>query len=546
MPQAEPTGGHRAASARVVATTAARSSASRLASNWKKIILASLIGLILGQIYIRTATPMYASTATLFFDPSAGRINDAIEQHSALIENQVAIITSDGVLKKVVGTLNLVGDAEFASENSPLRKAIIAALIPGSTQGTAFERALSSLKEAVRVSRPKQSYFLEITATTRSPEKSAAVVASIIDAYFADQANTQLEDINRANEHTASRLGELREQVRQAELRADEYKKSNKVQSVEDGGIEEQQLARLSAELDSAKSAPAGSKAQRDQIQAALEAGSENFLQSDIGGTSLIATLREQYAQFSRREASLLATLKTAHPDIIDIRSQMVAVKAQISAEWRRLGAAADSAYDIASYRENELDKQLKKARQQREKHNTAQIRELELEREVSASRELLRSYLARSNEAHEEEVAAPQTRVISRAAPANASSHPMPLVVLAVSAVAGLASGVIWALRQHQVEPSISAAADLANLTGIASVSLIPRLKRPFGSALWRSAVRVGEPSAAPQRCVSAGHSAFAIKSQSARTRRASQYSHVCVSARPCRQFGSNPRRSL
>lgn len=457
--------------------------AQRLLVEWKKIALAAVVGLLLGQIYLWTATPMYSSTASLFVDPRARKIDEIVPggfgPDTTLLESQVSIISSDGVLKQVVEKLKLADDPEFSAEKSLLVSSIIKTLIPGRTPGTPSDRALATLGKILRVSRALKTYVIDIGATTQSAEKSAAIVTAVVDAYFADQTSTKSRDAKQTNELIDARLDELRNQVRNAELRADEYKKANKILTAEGGVINEQQLTRLSAEMIAAKSAATQSKAQRDQIQEAIKSGAEPDVLGEAGQTGLIARLREQYAQVARREASLSSQLQPSHPAIVDVRSQISAVKAQIAAELKRVATAAESTYRIANNRATELESQLDKAKQDLAQQNTAQIRERELEQEVATSRELLQTFLARSKATQEQEnITTTDARVISPAVPANSPSRPLPLFVLAFSLFSGLTAGAIWALRSTASTASVVTAADVIETTGTASLSVIPQLK--------------------------------------------------------------------
>ena len=85
-----------------------------------------------------------------------------------------------------------------------------------------------------------------------------------------------------------SRLEELREQVRLAETRADDYKKANKILTSEGGVVNEQQLTRMNAELVASRAVAAESKARRDQVQAAIKAGAEPDVLGDAGRSGLI------------------------------------------------------------------------------------------------------------------------------------------------------------------------------------------------------------------------------------------------------------------
>ena len=458
--------------------------ARRIASEWKKVALATLAGLLLGQIYLWTATPMYSSTASLFVDPRARKIDEitpgGMGQDTTLLESQVSIISSDGVLKQVVEKLKLADDPEFAAERSPIITGIIETLIPGRSPGTPSDRALATLEKILRVSRALKTYVIDVTATTESPQKSAAIVTAVIDAYFDDQTSTKSREAKQANVLIDARLDELRNQVRQAEMRADQYKKANKILTAEGGVISEQQLTRLAAELVVAKGAATERKAQRDQIQTAIKSGAEPDVIGEAGQTGLIARLREQYAQVARREASLSSQLQPGHPSIVDVRSQLNAVKVQISTELKRVATAAESAHRVAGNRVSELERQLEKAKQDLAQQNTAQIRERELEQEVATSRELLQTFLARSKATQEQEnITTTDARVISPAVPANAPSRPLPLFVLAFGLISGLTAGALWALRDTTSADSIVTAADVVEHAGTSSLSVIPQLKR-------------------------------------------------------------------
>ena len=66
-----------------------------------------------------------------------------------------------------------------------------------------------------------------------------------------------------------SRLGELREQVRRAETRVDEFRKANRILTSEGGTVGEQQLTRINSELINARTQAAEAKARLDEVTAA-------------------------------------------------------------------------------------------------------------------------------------------------------------------------------------------------------------------------------------------------------------------------------------
>lgn len=454
-----------------------------LRRNAQKITLTTLAALMLGVAYLSMATPLYTSSASLFVDPRPRKIDEAVPgglgSDTTLLESQVEIITSDGVLRKVVEKLNLQRNAEFNNEGRSLFRRVAGLFLPGRTPALADELALDSLRKVLKVARAQKTYVLDIAATASSPKLANDISQAVIDAYFSDQMDAKSAEAKRANELLDARLGVLREQVRQAETRADQYKRDNKILTSEGGVVNEQQLTKMSAELVAARAVAAESKARRDQIQAAIKLGAEPDVLADAARSGLLAKLREQYAQVARREASLSTQLQPSHPLMMDVRSQLTAVKGQINAELKRVAATAESEYQVASNREKELAELIEKAKQEVTNLNTAQIRARELDQDASASRELLKQFLSRAKETQQQEsISTPDARVISPPVAPSTPTKPQPIIVLALSLLSGLGLGCAWALRGDKPTILINTTGQLADLTQAGSTSVIPELR--------------------------------------------------------------------
>lgn len=455
----------------------------RLFANKHRLLLAALAALLLGLTYLWLATPMYTANASLFVDPRAKKIDEAVQggigADTTLLESQVAIITSDGVLSKVITKLDLGRNAEFAALPSQVSRTLNAIFVRGNTATEPNERALMALKKALKVTRAQKTYVLDIAATSASPQTAALIAQTVIDAYFEDQTQTKSAEAKRANALIDLRLHELRDAVRLAETRADNYKKANKILTSEGGVVNEQQLTRMNAELVASRGVAAESKARRDQIQAALKAGAEPDVLGDAVRSGLIGKLREQYTQVARREASLSTQLQPGHPLMADVRSQLTAVKTQIAAELKRVASSAESEFQVASNREKELASQIEKAKQEVATLNTAQIRARELDQDVAASRDLLKTYLGRAKETQQQEnISTPDARVISPPVVPTTPSKPLPLLVLALSLLSGLGVGAAWALQGETADATVQTADQFADQTGLSAVSVVPELK--------------------------------------------------------------------
>ena len=252
-----------------------------LRRNLWKIALATLAGTLISLAYLIIATPVYTATASLFVDPrtrkviSEETVPGGMGTDLALVESQVSIITSDTVLKRVVGALNLAEDPEFAPASGmgliTRIKSIFVPQPPSVVDQTA--QAINTLNQNIKVKRAQKTYVVDIDVSASSAVKAQRLAQAVVDAYLADQTAAKTSEAKRANGLIDARLGELREQVRIAETRVDDFKKANRIITSEGGMVAEQQLTRLNSELINARAVEAESQARQEQITSALKSG---------------------------------------------------------------------------------------------------------------------------------------------------------------------------------------------------------------------------------------------------------------------------------
>lgn len=461
-----------------------------LRRNLWRIVLATLAGVILSLAYLSVAKPMYTATASLFVDPRARKIvseeivQGGVASDLALVESQVSILTSDAVLVRVVKDLQLDQNEEYAP---PPRQGLLSRI-----KGLIFAKppapdldpkvqAINTLADSIKVKRAQKTYVVDVDVTASSPVMAQRVAQAVADAYLADQTAAKTTEAKRANALIDARLGELRQQVRDAETRADEFKRANRILTSEGGIITEQQLSKLNTELITARAVAAESKARNDQILSSLkiDPGAESL--PDAVRSGLIQKLREQYSQVARREAALSSQLQPRHPVLVEVRSQLAEVKTQIKAELKRVATAAQAEHQIAENRERELASQLERAKEEVRRTDTAQIKLRELEQEVTASRELLKLFLARAKETQEQQnVSTPDARIITPPSVPAKPSKPLTWLILSLGLIGGLGLGLASALISDHFDTTVRTAGGIAPGLPAHTVASVPMLNAP------------------------------------------------------------------
>lgn len=443
--------------------------------------------LALAVTYLAVTPPTYTSTAALYIEPKSRSLVSTQDQQEVygpdlgLVESQAAIITSDKVLRRAVDKLDLVNDPEFAWQGGkgPLSRLRSAFGIERPAVALA-DQALLSLSRALRVSRAQKTYVVEISASSPSPAKAALLAEAVAQAFLDDQKDAKTGEARQANALIDARLGELKDQVRSAETRIDNFKRANRILYSDGGLVTEQQLTKLNGELITARAAAAESKARHDQILLALSTAEGVGTLPDAVKSSLIQRLREQYSQVARREAALNTQLGPRHPVLVDVRSQLSEVSAQIEIELKRVAEAAKSEYEIATSRERELSRTLERAKDEVSLASTAQIKLRELQQDADASRELLRAFLARAKETQEQaNITTPGGRIISPAAIPTSPSQPLSMLILGLSLIGGLGLGLASALVSDLFDGRVRSAGDVRRVTGLKILAEIPRAGR-------------------------------------------------------------------
>jgi polysaccharide biosynthesis transport protein len=458
-----------------------------LRRNLAPIILTTIASIGLGVAYLALAKPQYTATSAIFLDPRQRKIvtEDVVPSSGndvALFESQVSIIGSDTILRRVVALQKLENDSEFAPASrvgllGSLRERILG---PRPTIDPTL-LAIDSLAKKLRVRRAQNTYVVNVDVTTDSAVKSASIANAILKAYQDDQASARSDIASRANAMIDGRLDELKAQVRSAEIRADEFKRENRLVTSEGGMLNEQQLTKLNTELSAVRGTVATMKAKLDEMQATLRRGVSPESLPEAMTSPVIQRLREQLAGAARREAALGSQLQARHPAMADARAQVLSLRQQINGELQRIATQTQNDYQLAAGREREIVTTLRGIEGEVAATTTSQIKLRELEREADASREVLRAFLARAKETQEQQnLQVTDARIITPAAVPPRPSSPNAPLVLAFAALSGLALSVLRALLSAGMAPQPTSGPRLTlegQLGPLRSVGSLPHL---------------------------------------------------------------------
>jgi uncharacterized protein involved in exopolysaccharide biosynthesis len=393
--------------------------------------------------------PRYTATARLLIDPRELRIveNEIAARDLAgdmvLVESQVEIITSEAVLARVVAAEKLVEDGDFYTAK------------PGGPGGrTPEEIALEALAQATKVTRPENTYILEIAVTAKQPAKAARLANAIAAAYTQDQAAAAADNTLDLSTSIGSRLAELQARLRADEEKVSQFKTEHGVSTPDGRLLLDTRVNDLSTRLSVAVGESAQAKSRYEVMQTAMsQRGDVSSVLSETENTTMVA-LRASLSEAQRRLAELQQILGPRHPRVGAAQAEAERAQRAIRSESERLVAASRDAWRAAQETEQALAASLKQLTDESFVANDRLIELRELERQAQASRLVYESYLVRARETAElGNIGARMARVIAPAAVPDRPAFPPRSLLAAASLVFGLGLGLAAAIVADMLE---------------------------------------------------------------------------------------------
>ncbi|WP_114389275.1 GumC family protein [Notoacmeibacter marinus] len=411
--------------------------------NWLKILIAVLACtalavfavILLPKSYMGEARVIVETGESVFTRPNQ---SDRSALDTEAVESQVALVTSTEVLANVVERLDLAGREEFQPSS----------LLPFSEPDNDI---LSRVSEHVTVYRVANSRVIVIEFKSEDPDLAAAGANAVADEYIAVQARAKADSNASATAWLSPEIDELQKRVREAEAAVAAYRAEKDIPSVRtDGTLASQQLGDLSAELSRVRAEASDAAAQARSVREALSRGEGLDGLPAVLDSPAVQNLQERRAELASDIAELSARLLDNHPRMRGLRSQLSQLDQQIRTEARRAANALASEAETARLREQELSDRISSLKAESARVDEEEVGLRALEREASAQRDLLESYLARYRAAQSRDAGDYQpvdARIFSRATVPTSPVFPKPVPIVAATFVGSLLLAIVAVL---------------------------------------------------------------------------------------------------
>lgn len=455
-----------------------------LRRRWRVVAFTTLVVVGAAALFVLISPTFYTAATQLLIDPRDRRILGTEVMAAStgadptLVESQLRIITSDAVLGRVVAALKLDADAEFVSSTYRTESAAMRTT-----------RAIATLRRRLTVSRAERTYVIDVSASAHKPEAAKALADAVANAYLTDQAEANRAMTRRATEALTSRLSQQRANLREAEDRAQAYRKARGIVLAQGALLSEQELGDFNRRLVQARVRAEDAQARYNEIHRRAASGGVN----EVLGSTVVTGLRAQLAEITRREAELANTLGDRHPALVEVRAQAANTRRLISQETSRIAQSAASELMVARQNEQMISREFDALTGRSQSDNSALIELRDLEREVDAARKLYEAFLNRAKQtAEQEQIATSGARILAPAAMPLNASYPPAFLVLLIALVVGAGLGSTAALVGEQIDNTVRSPEELRALARLDVFSALGEPRRWRAGGLPRNAIAV------------------------------------------------------
>jgi succinoglycan biosynthesis transport protein ExoP len=474
---------------------------------WPAVAKTAAATLALAIVYLVLAPARYTAEFMILVDPrevevlkadpaAADRLVD-----SGLIDSQVEILKSDGVLLQVARNLDLAGDPEFTGPHGVAGwaifnvKAMLASWLPQGAEPpeTQLEKELATvaiLGRDMKVKRVGLTHVIQVDYRGYDAGKAAKIAAAIADAYRLGELDARYKAAETAGSWLRQRIREVAEQASEADSAVQNYKAEHDIVDTSRGLITEQRLADVNSQLAAASAATSEAKARLDRILEIEDSPLENAAVADALHSDVVNRLRAQYLDLEAREADYAARFGGDHAAVATIHGQKVQVQGAARDELHRIAQSTRSDYAIALAREQSLKSSLQALIDAAARSNQAQGELRNLESAAQSYRDLYETMLRKAEEAsREQSFPIASDRLITPPSAPREPSWPKPLIVIGGGAALGLFLGAGLALAGEALGNTFRTPDDVRDYAGLECLGILPLVR--LSRATRRTAAR-------------------------------------------------------
>lgn len=458
--------------------------------------------LALGLIYSFTATPLYTAQSTLkigSYEPvlATGKIEDILQQHSresGYFDTHVQELSSFSLADQVLrdprinalvrgsqGSFfqRLFGanpkDEELLSDTGLIEVVSSTQRFSGDGIGRLDYQAsygeIRSYLGLIKVSPVRRTSLANIEVSHKDPKMAAYVANKHATEYINWVRYKRIEQQSRGLAFLRAQANELRQKVSDLERELADYAETHEIIALNaDENITVQKMSQLNRQLTEATGKRIRLENEYREAKAALSSNSAGIDDSSV------QSMRSALGNLQAERQLLSTKFTSSYPRIVQIDAQIANLNESIQDQRAQIVAGLGVRAQAAAEEEQNLKEELEQQKSLAFELSQRQVDYNVLNRELSASRQLLQNILAQINETSiAVESNTSNVSLVDPAVTPESPSFPRKKLILAGALVLGLFIGVMLALLLNHFDNSVRTLDDLINATRKPALGLIP-----------------------------------------------------------------------
>ena len=435
----------------------------------KLIAAAGAVGLA-SYVVLSLLTPKYASQAQIEIvskglgNPFESR-RDAgapemvsVRMDKEAIGTHVRALQSSDLALKVSAELDLAARPEFNSalvKRGPFGELLRLIGLVGPRAGESVDdRVLNAYYDALRAYQVKDTRGITIEFRSEDPKLAAQAANKLAELYRDDLSLRTVLESKDARAKLGPQIKKLAEEVADAEAEVTRFRGQA---NIFDGGrdrtgLNEQELAELTAELTRVATARAEAEARAKTARAMMARGGGETL-PDVQKSALVPRIVEQRVRVERQIAELSATLLPAHPRMKQLNAELAGLNRQIRAEVEKIVDGLERDANTAALREEGIARRIGEAKKRvvNAGGDDVKLRALEsLAKSKRAEFERLQGQLEAARTTSDALAVPIEVQIVSRARPSSEKASPKVGMITLLAMTATLLLGLAFAVTRE------------------------------------------------------------------------------------------------
>jgi succinoglycan biosynthesis transport protein ExoP len=431
-------------------------------------------------------------------------------QDPTYFNTQIQILSSTGLLGRVVKTLDLEHNREFlspqisesrstweslkrmvgfgkkdieAQRNQALERLASDSLAPPTSREDLSEinrlaPYVENLQGRLSVKQINETRLIEIRFKHADPQVAAKVLNAIADAFVYSNLERKTETSDKAGDFLQKRILELQTEIRNGEERLINYAKNHQILSLDASqNTVVDRLAGLNKQLlDAENERKSAEAAYRTSLApGAAEALAESSAKQADEAETKLSELRQKRAQ-------LLVEYKEKYPEIQAIDQQIALLEKQVSESrghaTTTLTTNLETRYRQAFAREQSLRASFEKQRAETLTQNEAAVNYRIIQQEIETNKGLLEGLLQRAKENDVIVAGTPNNiHVVDYATIPKIPVGPKRLQGVALAVLVALVFGIALARYLDYLDDTIHSADDVEKMLRLPALAVIPAI---------------------------------------------------------------------